>query len=149
MHQFASMEYIWNSSDLKSNWTHLWYKKNTLCSTKYLGLVDCPVSAKPLGIVSAERCWGEVKELIGGQRVNLNADKVSALTIIQGHYRAEKSLNKRNERFSSNNYVTETSHELWDESNMSALGLSKCGLNLDKIIGKIKDKQIFRAWFED
>ena len=38
---------------------------------------------------------------------------------------------------------------IWDEKDMSVLGLSKFGLKIDEIIGKNEPQRVFRAHFEE
>ena len=47
---FSHQQYMWHSSDLNNNRTHLWHKKNTLKCTRFLGRLACLVCSKPLGI---------------------------------------------------------------------------------------------------
>ena len=58
---FDSNEYIWSSKYIRDRNSHLWHQKYYLPSTKVLGVVACRITPNFLGIVSAERSWGDVK----------------------------------------------------------------------------------------
>lgn len=94
---FSNREHMWRSIDILQNRTHIWHKKNTLYSMRYLGSFVCLVTSKPMGIGAAERCWGEVKSIMGGQQLTLLAEKCSKLTTIEGRYQEEvfKMLKRR------------------------------------------------------
>ena len=64
---FDHDEYMWQSSYLHYNQSHLLHNTFSRPTTKHLGCLACIVSSKPLGIGSAERCWGTVKTVKGGQ----------------------------------------------------------------------------------
>ena len=48
----------------------------------------------------------------------------------EGISNAYQTINKQNAKLEAGDYNTTTSNELWDESDMSALGLSKYGLRI-------------------
>ena len=68
---FDRNEFIWNSKDIRDGNSNLWYQKYSLPPTKIVGFVFCMVTSKILGIVSAERSWGDVKII--------KSEKISAL----------------------------------------------------------------------
>lgn len=114
--------------------------------TKYLGQVGCLVLLKPLGIGSAEQCWGDVKQMMGGQQMNLAAEKCSMLATIQGKYRAELAAI---EQEILDHLLPTCDNIYWDKTDMDSLGLLKFGLDINIISGQKKQKHVFCAYFED
>ena len=45
----------------------MWHQKYALTCTKVLGVVECRVTSKFLGIVEAEWSWGDVKRIKYGK----------------------------------------------------------------------------------
>jgi hypothetical protein len=78
--------YIWNAqnNDIRLGKSHLWHKKNSLCSTKILGKFACRVCSKIVGMGSAERNWGDVKHLKSVKRSHLSPAAVEKQATIFG-----------------------------------------------------------------
>ena len=139
---FGNRPHIWNSTDLP-DCSHLWHKKNSLRYTTYLGKVACLVCSKILGIGSAERCWGTVKHNKIGKRSHLSAEAVKMQSTIFGAYAADKADLRRQ----CKDEGVKQREQFWDDDDFKTLGLTKYGVDLDKLVEN--PKKIFRAWMED
>ena len=136
---FANKPHIWNSKDLNTNQSHVWHKKNSLRYTEVLGQLACLVCSKILGIGSAERCWGDVKQNKNGKRSHLSAEAVKMQATIFGTYSAEKANIERTRKDSAAHF--------WDDDDFRGLGLSRYGVDVDHLV-KVPTR-IFRAWLEE
>jgi hypothetical protein len=137
---FANKPHIWNSNDLTNNQSHIWHKKNSLRYTEVLGRLACIVCSKILGIGSAERCWGDVKQNKNGKRSHLSAEAIKMQATIFGTYSAEKADIKRKSK--------DCAAHFWEDEDFHGLGLSKYGVDIHDLILKAPTK-IFRAWLEE
>ena len=69
---FDNKKSMWNSTLLDTGKVHEWHDIYSVPTTKVLGWVACRVTSKILGIGSAERAWGAVKQLKSGKRGHLS-----------------------------------------------------------------------------
>ncbi len=75
---------IWNSNSCINSPSHQWHFHHTFQYYKELGLVACRVTSKMLGIGSAERCWGDTKQMKADKRSHLSARTTKKQSIIFG-----------------------------------------------------------------
>lgn len=81
--------------DLKSGMSYFWHANNTYRRTEVLGKLATRVCSKILGIGSAERAWGDVKQLKSGKRSHLSADKVKKQATLFGESSMQVAKLKR------------------------------------------------------
>jgi hypothetical protein len=125
--------------DLKTNESHIWHKKNSLRYTDVLGKLACIVCSKILGIGSAERAWGDVKQHKNGQRANLGAEATKMTSTLFGTYCSEKAAVRRRHK--------NTSGVFWDDEDFRTLGMSRYGVDVNALVNDVPTR-IFRAWME-
>ena len=85
----------WLTPDVSAAKSHLWHEKYSLPYTIVLSFVACRTTSKNLGIGSAERSWGDVKEIKSGKRSHLSTKSVEMRAIL---YKAAKVGNARLQR---------------------------------------------------
>jgi len=119
----------------------MWHKKFSLYSYPTLGKVACIVCSKILGIGSAERAWGDVKQLKTGKRGSLGGANTKMQATIFGNHCKVKAQIRRDAEASRN-------ESFWDEDDFDNLGLSKYGINIEEK-ATAKRQRVFRAWFEE
>jgi hypothetical protein len=74
---------IWSETYAITGQTHLWHNKHTVqFNYMLLGFIACRVALKILGIGAAERSWGDVKHIIGDQRLSLASTKIHKQSVI-------------------------------------------------------------------
>jgi len=119
----------------------MWHKKFSLYSYPTLGKVACIVCSKILGIGSAERAWGDVKQLktrkldsLGGENTKMQA------TIFGNHCKVKAQI--------SRDAAPSWNESFWDEDDFDNLGLSKCGIKIEEK-ATAKRQRVFCAWFGD
>ena len=134
--------YIWDSTDIKTNFTYRWHKKYSLTQTQQLGRLACRVTSKILGMGNAERCWGVVKQLKDGQRSHLSAEKSTKAATIYGAACAERANLKKPPA-----HLVESKH--WEQSDLDSLGLDRYGVNLGAILAPELEARVYKCWTED
>lgn len=141
--KFKDREHIWNAQELKNGNSHLWHKKFSLPYTVILGKVACRVCSKIIGIGSAERSWGDVKQLKQGKRSHLSAERIKKQATIFGSWCIERAQIRRNYRYEGGEkpFRFWTEEDFDDEFDMLAIK--------DRLESKDKAQRMFRNWEED
>jgi hypothetical protein len=137
-----SRYYIWASLDIAQYQSYKWHKKYSLVQTKQLGRLACRVTSKILGMGSAERCWGDVKQLKNGQRSHLSGAAASKAATIYGAACAERAALKKPPA-----HLAEVRH--WEEADLDSLGLSRYGVDLEAISAPNLEAKAYKCWTED
>ena len=91
---------IW-ADERRMTHPHHWHRDNSLHQTKVFGRICCLNQGAPTGMTSAERNWGDVKEIWKGKRSRLSSSQVAKLTTIQGAHHVEKCKKKGGDQVSS------------------------------------------------
>ena len=60
---FDGDEFIWKIKEIRYGNSHLWHQIYSLTCTRVLCFSACTFTSKVLGVVAAERSWGNVKKL--------------------------------------------------------------------------------------
>jgi hypothetical protein len=83
--KFEGRDRSWvNHPDLMAGTSYFWHAKESCKRTEVFGKLGARTSSKILGIGSAERAWGDVKQLKSGKRSHLSADKVKKQATLFG-----------------------------------------------------------------
>jgi hypothetical protein len=132
--------WIYEDPDLHDK-PHIWHKTNSVPYTTIFGLLACRVCSKIVGIGSAERAWGAVKKLKDNQRSHLGAESVMKQSTLYGAYCSQKAQEKKKD--------TGGTITCWQEDDFKSLGLDKYLVDIDLVIGKIKETRTFFAFVQD
>lgn len=90
-----NVSWHFNHPDLKGGTSYFWHEKVSCKLTKVFGKLAARASSKILGIGSAERAWGDVKQLKSGKRSHLSADKVKKQATLFGESAMRIARSKR------------------------------------------------------
>ena len=72
----------WTANDVIRGRSFAWHKKYSLQCTIVLGWVACRVTSKHLGIGSAERVWGNTKDIKAGKLVSRNSENTEMRAVL-------------------------------------------------------------------
>ena len=86
--------HIHDSKDITENRTYRWHAKFSK-QTKYLGIVACRVTSKPLGQSASERQWSDCDRVASDKRGSLTSDRISKQSMLVGSYSMLKAEAKR------------------------------------------------------
>ena len=93
---FDRNEFIWNSKYTSGGNSHIWHQKQSLPSTKAPGFVAYRVTSKVIGILSADRSWGDVKTIKSGKISAHGSDISSKQSILHTSVYIEETRIGRN-----------------------------------------------------
>jgi hypothetical protein len=130
--------------DLFAGTSYFWHKKETCRRTEVLGRLAARVSSKILGIGSAKRSWGDVKQLKSGKRSHLSADKVKKQATIFGASAMRIARSKRKVTIGTMKTKYALAEKWFDDDLEETLKL----INPTPVVTAPVRTQYFRAWMD-
>jgi hypothetical protein len=121
--EFPQDDVMWLDPKIKDNQSHMWHYNHTLTETKWLGQLACRVCSKISGIGSAERNWGDVKQLKSGKRTSLKSEQLNWQATIYGSACAKKARDSLK--------VDKNIFNVWNDTDMESLGFDNFGVELN------------------
>lgn len=142
---YKNRQYIFkNHSDLLNSKSFIWHKKETERFTQFFGAFACRVCSKILGIGSAERSWGDVKQLKDNKRSHLSGDRVKKQATIYGRSCVELAKYRRAESYKD---VSTKPLKIWTDDDFKASTNEEHELQTNTI--NAPPQRIFKAYIED
>ena len=140
---FDAKNKMWQSSLLDHGNVHEWHDIFSINSTQVLGWVACRVTSKILGIGSAERAWGAVKQLKSGKRGHLSGSNTKKQATIFAKACIDGAKLKRSQSIKDG----DSSYATWtDEDDAFLRGV---GISDQKKKQDLTKKPLFKCWLED
>lgn len=143
---YEDRPHIWNpkSRDLANGLSYSWHKKNSLKGLPLFGKFACLVCSKILGIGSAERSWGDTKQIKAAKRSHLGGVATEMQTTIYGASCIRQSQ-IRQDAARDDPFTNKDTH--WTDDDLKGLGLDRFGINADENVRA--PVRYFNAWYED
>ena len=139
---FSEENSMWESSLLSEGKVHLWHDTYSTECTQVLGWFACRITSKILGIGSAERAWGAVKQLKQGKRGALSGPRIKKQATIFAKSCIKEVLIKNQFDYENNeNFVTLTDEDM--------AFIKGAGIPTEDAANHKKNLPIFRCWRED
>lgn len=139
---FEHRGYIFkNHEDLINSRAYLWHKKESLVYTKFFGKFACRVCSKILGIGSAERSWGDVKQLKDNKRSHLSGESIKKQATIYGASCMELARFERQEKLKD---VSSKPIKFWLDDDFNLSRNKQAHVTIEA-----KPRRIFKAYIEE
>ena len=90
-------EHIFHDQFVKTGESYKWHHAHWSSETEVFSKVGARVCSKILGIGASERCWGDVKQILGEKRRKMKSEKLEKQTLIYTTH-AINDARKRNHR---------------------------------------------------
>ena len=84
-------QYRCNSPDFDKGNSSVWHEQYSIPHTVVFGKVTVRETLKILGMESAERHWGDVKQIKSGKRLHLSTEKMENYLMIYTKARLDKA----------------------------------------------------------
>ena len=156
---------IWESKYTQNGESHRWHELHTNPMFKELGYVACRVTSKLLGIGSAERAWGDVKQMKSDKRAHLSGRTAEKQSIIFGTACLSKARIKGNIMNPTSwnaadlddvdlikdlqQFETEANEEMYSSDSDTSEVLKNPGDRLFQSYAEMGKKPVFNAYIED